>query len=369
MRFFKGLRSHWLKIVLGILPFALYFKLTDTMSWRPRFIEWKAAKFDSYPTVTNLAFIPNGDLVTISEDSQLRYWNPATGELKKTELGDVTMCGTWASPSTFSADGSLIASVACPGGNVAVSDATISYTLSHIVDTQHAQFRDVVALSPRAKLVAVATRISYKTKSDVVNVYEVTQGRRVQSLHTGLEPMVLEFSRDGRFLWIAGSNPNSGSPYYGMGRGSHLKCWDITTGKQTVSRQFVSPINEMKISPDGKILATNGLRGEVILWNLATGQKAQTLTAVRPRAHGDVGMAESVAIAFSPDGNLLASAEGYQAQLWNVRSGKFLRSLIRPEIPQYAGNPGVEAVAFSPDSRTIALAGKGGRNAHLFRVQ
>src|SRR5207237_4207621 len=57
-------------------------------------------------------------------------------------------------------------------------------------------------------------------------------------------------------------------------------------------------------------------------------------------------------LAFSPDGKILAAAAGShnRASLWDVASGKELRSLTG--LPK-----GVHALGFSPDGRLVAATG------------
>ncbi len=78
----------------------------------------------------------------------------------------------------------------------------------------------------------------------------------------------------------------------------------------------------LSFSPDSKTLAAGGLtlRGEVradrdiVLWDVATGKDA-----VRLKGQGSV-----VAVAFSPDGKLLATGEsrGGNIKLWSLDRGK-----------------------------------------------
>ena len=58
-------------------------------------------------------------------------------------------------------------------------------------------------------------------------------------------------------------------------------------------------VNWIAFSPDGTMLATAGLWGEVKIWDVTTGQEVLTIQDARG---GDYG------VAFSPDGHLLATA-------------------------------------------------------------
>ena len=105
-------------------------------------------------------------------------------------------------------------------------------------------------------------------------------------------------------------------------------------------------VNAIAISPDEKTLAvaggTPGLSGVATLFDLGTGEKLSELTGHRDALYG---------IAFSPDGNQLATA-GYDRiiQLWNPASGEKLRTLK-------GHNGAVYGIAFSPDGRVLGSAG------------
>jgi WD40 repeat protein len=73
-------------------------------------------------------------------------------------------------------------------------------------------------------------------------------------------------------------------------------------------------VTGVAFSPDGNLLATADADGTIRLWNLATGQAigAPLRTFNRPSAGGVNG------VAFSPDGNLLATADADgTVRLWN----------------------------------------------------
>jgi WD40 domain-containing protein len=93
-------------------------------------------------------------------------------------------------------------------------------------------------------------------------------------------------------------------------------------------------------SPDGKTFASKA--GESRLWDVATHR--QTATLPGPTQHG-------WALAFSPDGKILASSDINVVELFDVVTKRKLASL-----PGHRSDT-VEDLAFSPDGRILASAG------------
>jgi WD40 repeat protein len=94
-------------------------------------------------------------------------------------------------------------------------------------------------------------------------------------------------------------------------------------------------------SPDGNTLASASEDNTIRLWDTATGAHRQTL-----EGHGD----RVNTVAFSPDGNTLASAAGDSTiRLWDTATGAHRQTLE-------GHGRWVWAVAFSPDGNTLASA-------------
>jgi WD40 repeat protein len=74
------------------------------------------------------------------------------------------------------------------------------------------------------------------------------------------------------------------------------------------------PVLSVASSPNGQHVASSSANGEVVIWNLASGQKR---AALRPKT--ERGFDKAVrAVAFSPDGGKLAVARGTDIELWDL---------------------------------------------------
>ena len=97
-------------------------------------------------------------------------------------------------------------------------------------------------------------------------------------------------------------------------------------------------------SPDGKVLASGSNDNTIKLWDVASGRELRTLSGHTRRVQS---------VAFTPDGSTLASgSDDNTIKLWDVASGRELRTLSEHIL--------VDSVAFSPDGKVLASGGFGG---------
>ena len=150
----------------------------------------------------------------------------------------------------------------------------------------------------------------------------------------------LAFSPDSRT--IAGSvGPTTRLP-----REWEIVLWDVDGRRapRTLPGQ-ATRITAMAFSPDGKTLVTGDDGRVVSFWDLASGHAAVH------RLDGGPGPIAS--IAFDAGGSTLAVAAGTDLDLWEWPARR-LRVRLQPEAA-FA----IRSVAFAPDGRSLAVAGRG----------
>jgi WD40 repeat protein len=147
------------------------------------------------------------------------------------------------------------------------------------------------------------------------------------------------FSPDGRLL-VTGGKDNL------------LKLWDTKTRRELATLTgHTGHVRSVAFFPDGKTLVTGSNDGTAMIWDLATRQPLETLS-------GHAFKVSSVAL--SPDAKTLATgSEDNTVRLWAPLS-VIGRGGVRgwQEVATLRGHTAaVESVAFSPDGNTLATAG------------
>lgn len=114
---------------------------------------------------------------------------------------------------------------------------------------------------------------------------------------------------------------------------------------QSVFAKQLTSVLSLAFSPNGKLLATGDVNGEIHLWHIDNSQVVFS-------CKGHAGWVHS--ISFSPDGTILCSASSdHTVKLWDVFDGSCLATLT-------GHHQRVRAVVFSPDGRMIASGSSDG---------
>ena len=117
-----------------------------------------------------------------------------------------------------------------------------------------------------------------------------------------------------------------------------VKLWSVTEGSELFTLGgHLSDIHAVAFSPDGSLLASGGIDPTVKIWDVKNGQLIRSLQS-----------GEGVMdVIFSPDGTLVASAgSDGTVKLWDATNGKLLKTLVHPDE--------LMTVAFSPDGTLLA---------------
>ena len=152
----------------------------------------------------------------------------------------------------------------------------------------------------------------------------------------------------GNFLPLAFS-PDGTSLAAGSFVGPRIPLWDVASRRLvgTLEGGQGGGIGEISYSPVGDLLVSGSRSGAINLWSVETRQFIATL-----EGHSD----RILALAFSPDGALLASAAYYDTRvmLWDVGAREPVATLEEASIPMPVTIP---AIAFSPDGALLASGG------------
>jgi WD40 repeat protein len=180
----------------------------------------------------------------------------------------------------------------------------------------------------------IATVNEYGVSGDSITLWN-RDGRKLKTFKAQVHRKPV-FSPDGQII-AAQSTDDSFTLWSRDGQ-------ELQTLKQT-SNQSTLPLpppwlsassSLIAFSPDGQTIATGSENSGVTLWS-RDGRELQTIPGQRVQD-----------IAFSPDGQTVAVADEDFITIWYLKANQWLRLEVQEEV---------QSVAFSPDSRTIVARG------------
>jgi WD40 repeat protein len=283
-------------------------------------------------TSTGVAFTPDGRnlISTVKGDRFLRQWDVATGkELRKFEGHQ---------------DGSLCMALSPDGATLAAGAEDSCVRLWDVAGGKElfpaeAHRGRIFNVSLAGKTAATAGR------DNVVRIWDIATGRQLRAFGKGEDRMgFVVFSPDGRVMAMGRSDDEI------------IQLWDLTTAR--LLRELELPqsgVTSLAFTSDSKIVAVLGDESTVYQWEVATGKKVHEWKSIPPKEEVARYYGGMKSLAFSPDGKLLATAEGGRPiQLWDAATGKHQREFT----PDQQRRNATLRVLFSPDGRTLAMVAR-----------
>jgi RNA polymerase sigma factor (sigma-70 family) len=296
--------------------------------------------------VTSIDFTPDGkQLVSHASGRGVNVWDAATGK----ELCRFTPAANdWINAALLTADGQAV--VTLEGGNqgdfVRVRDrGRLKVRRAFPVPYMYS-----ARLTPDARLLVA---LSSAGNDVTVVVLDFRKGKTVRSwkAHRGYF-WAIGLSADGKTLATGGTDKT-------------LRLWDVATGKllreidgrpNVISRVALSPRGSLVASLGSKEIKHHGggssfpWENRIRIWDTATGKELRQLRlgarGVRPGEAPAFSM-----VAFTPDGKaLLTASNDGTLRLWDPATGKEKRRVV-------LGDQGLTTLAFTADSKTVAVAG------------
>ena len=312
--------------------------------------------------VESISFSPNGQtLASADHAGNVHLWDVSTGGLRKTLSGHNPAFAAVKCVS-FSPDGQTLASG--NGSDIHLWDVSTA-TLRKTLRGHDAQVESI-SFSPDGRMLASgdAGGSLRGEDTDSIHLWDVSTGTLLKTFTSGRSYRIqsLSFSPDGRTLTTAG--------------GGIIQLWDVSTGtlqktimgKTEYKTEYI--IDTVTFSPDGQTVADGGYwslleelsdeetgidwsdgndescheiheicyeDGFISLWDVSTGTPQIFIEDICGRVTG---------LAFSPDGQMLASCSGGEVHLRDISTGTLRKSLTNSIISL--------SLAFSPDGRTLA---------------
>jgi len=284
--------------------------------------------------IFSLGFLGEGsELASGSLDGTVKLWNTATGSASAIDDGPCLVAG-------FMGDGRRL--VAFEPEALTIRDPIAEQRTRFAIPPRRMPLAQgiwgrPVAVKPDAPLVVLGDW------DGMVEVWELTTGLNVATWSAHQEDVTdITFSADG--AWLATGN--------GAGE---VKVWDFAQRRELMrfaprgvggaasvqgDPDDTRYVFELAFSPDRAVLAAACMSQGIWLFRLDSKEAVQL---------PNVGQ-QAQAVAISPNGTLLAGSSANVVQVWNLDSLRVVTEL-RGHLSS------VKAVAFAPDSRTLATAG------------
>lgn len=302
--------------------------------------------------VSDLKFSPDGQTLIGACENQIVIWSVANGNV----LNTIPISSSYVTALAISQDGSKLA--ACETNAPSIFQLPISTVEAWSLPSgSHISFASLgagylagISFSPDGNSVAVCGT-GGPGLLQILNVatMEIVEGFNPNTSYV----YSVVYSPDGSSIANTSSTWNDTSQSYSY----QLQIWNVATQTQTETlASGIDPVALM-FSPDGKLLLDGGENsqsaGAAEVWNLSTGTRVTTLT--------DSSIGSLASISLSPNGGSLAACGSaptppYSSVLgfldvWNISSGALTTTNLAALYNSTTG------MALSGDGKTLIVSG------------
>ena len=277
---------------------------------------------------TAIAFSPDGRFLASSVKGQ----SPQLWELTTRKKMVITDHLPHTSVLRFSADGKTLFTLSDEGDAISQLDLkTGKAKVTHIAE----QTESVSAYN----FALTHDKFALVRKRTEIELWDPMTGETVSTLKGKMSINAVVFSPDGTRLASSGRSSDSNVTLQIWDTESREQLWDAESKESAHFLRTTGVVNALAFSPDGKMLASGGTDMTVQGRDSATGEPITTLTG---HTNG------ITALTFSPDNHTLASgsADG-KVRFWNSKKGRSLPVHITGHTIQ------METVTFYKDSTTL----------------